>query len=96
MSSQSKRALYRQQQRCARPLETYANLIGKSDAAQGLKQNLEENKGSEAQLTMIAEEQVNQQAAGSAGRSAARVSDPALRRNNRKAADPIRIGSLLS
>ncbi len=44
-------------------LETYAQLIGKSDAAKGLKENLEDSKGGDAKLTKIAEEQVNQEAA---------------------------------
>ncbi len=44
-------------------LETYAQLIGKQDAAEGLKQNLEDSKGGDAKLTKIAEETVNQEAA---------------------------------
>lgn len=44
-------------------LETYAKLIGKSDAAQVLKQNLEDSKGGDAKLTRIAEETVNPEAA---------------------------------
>ena len=44
-------------------LETYAGLVGKSDAAEGLKQNLEDSKGGDAKLTKIAEETVNKQAA---------------------------------
>ena len=44
-------------------LETYARVIGKPDAAQGLKQNLEDSKGGDAKLTRIAEQTVNQQAA---------------------------------
>ena len=43
-------------------LETYARLIGKGDAAEPLKQNLEDSKGGDAKLTKIAEEKVNQQA----------------------------------
>ena len=43
-------------------LETYAQLIGKQDAAQGLKQNLEDSKGGDAKLTKIAEDTVNQDA----------------------------------
>ncbi len=44
-------------------LEHYADLLGKSDAAQGLKQNLEDSKGGDAKLTRIGEENVNQKAA---------------------------------
>ena len=44
-------------------LETYAQLIGKQDAAAGLKQNLEDSKGGDAKLTKIAEEKVNGEAA---------------------------------
>lgn len=44
-------------------LETYARVIGKPDAAEGLKQNLEDSKGGDAKLTKIAEETVNQEAA---------------------------------
>lgn len=44
-------------------LESYAKLIGKSDAAQSLKQNLEESKGGDAKLTRIGEEKINQKAA---------------------------------
>ena len=40
-------------------LETYAKLIDKSDAAQGLKQNLEDSKGGDEKLTKIAEKTVN-------------------------------------
>ncbi len=43
-------------------LETYARLVGKQDAAEGLKQNLEDSKGGDAKLTKIAEETVNQEA----------------------------------
>lgn len=44
-------------------LETYARLIGKTDAAQGLKENLEDSNGGDAKLTKIGEEKVNQEAA---------------------------------
>ena len=44
-------------------LETYARLLGKQDAAEDLKQNLEDSKGGDAKLTRIAEEKVNQEAA---------------------------------
>ena len=44
-------------------LETYAKLLGKQDAAEGLKQNLEDSKGGDAKLTKIGEEKVNQEAA---------------------------------
>ncbi len=44
-------------------METYVKLIGKQDAAQGLKENLEDSKGGDAKLTKIAEETVNQEAA---------------------------------
>ena len=44
-------------------LETYAQLLGKKDAAEGLKQNLEDSKGGDAKLTKIGEEKVNQEAA---------------------------------
>lgn len=43
--------------------ETYARLIGKEDAAEGMRQNLEDSKGGDAKLTRIAEETVNQEAA---------------------------------
>ncbi len=43
-------------------LATYADLIGKKDAAQGLNQNLEDSKGGDAKLTAIAEQQVNREA----------------------------------
>lgn len=41
----------------------YADLIGQSEAAQGLKQNLEDSKGGDEKLTRIGETNVNQQAA---------------------------------
>ena len=44
-------------------LESYARLIGKGDAAQPLKQNLEDSKGGDEKLTRIAEGTVNQKAA---------------------------------
>lgn len=44
-------------------LETYAKLLGKNDAAEDLKQNLEDSKGGDAKLTKIAEERVNKEAA---------------------------------
>lgn len=44
-------------------LETYAQLLGKQDAAEGLKQNLEDSKGGDAKMTKIGEEKVNQEAA---------------------------------
>lgn len=44
-------------------LETYAKLVGKNDAADLLKQSLEDSKGGDQKLTSIAEEQVNSQAA---------------------------------
>ncbi len=47
-------------------LAHYAELIGKSDAAQPLKQNLEDSKGGDEKLTRIGEEKVNQQAARAA------------------------------
>ena len=47
-------------------LEHFAQLLGKSDAAQPLKQNLEDSKGGDAKLTKIGEENVNKQAAAAA------------------------------
>ena len=47
-------------------LQHFAELIGKSDAAAGLKQNLEDSKGGDAKLTKIGEENVNKQAASAA------------------------------
>ena len=44
-------------------LESYAKLIGKEDAAQGLRENLDDSKGGDAKLTKIGEEKVNQEAA---------------------------------
>jgi len=44
-------------------METYAKLIGKNDAGELMKQNLEDSKGGDAKLTGIAEETVNPQAA---------------------------------
>lgn len=44
-------------------LASYAELIGKQDAAQGLKQNLEDSKGGDEKLTKIGETKVNQEAA---------------------------------
>ena len=44
-------------------MESYGKLIGKEDAAQSLKQNLEDSKGGDAKLTKIGEETVNQEAA---------------------------------
>lgn len=44
-------------------LESYAKLIGKAEAAQSLKQNLEDSKGGDAKLTRIGEEKINQKAA---------------------------------
>ena len=44
-------------------LESYAKLIGKQDAAQGLTENLEDSKGGDAKLTKIGEEKVNREAA---------------------------------
>ena len=41
----------------------YAELIGKSDAAKGLKENLEDSKGGDEKLTRIGETKVNQEAA---------------------------------
>ncbi len=41
----------------------YAELVNQSEAAQLLKQNLEDSKGGDAKLTRIAEENVNTQAA---------------------------------
>lgn len=43
-------------------METYAKLLGKQDAAQGMTENLEDSKGGDAKLTKIAEETVNQEA----------------------------------
>ncbi len=40
-------------------LATYADLLEKSDAAQGLKQNLDDSKGGDEKLTRIAEQTVN-------------------------------------
>ena len=40
----------------------YAELIGKGDAAQGLKENLEDSKGGDQKLTAIGEQKVNPQA----------------------------------
>ncbi len=44
-------------------LESYAKLVGKSDAAQPLTENLEDSKGGDAKLTRIAEQSINQKAA---------------------------------
>ena len=44
-------------------LEHFAQLLGKSDAAQPLTQNLEDSNGGDAKLTEIGEENVNKQAA---------------------------------
>ena len=44
-------------------LETYAKLIGKEQAAQALRQNLDDSKGGDEKLTRIAEQTVNPQAA---------------------------------
>ena len=41
----------------------YAELIGQSQPAEGLKQNLDDSKGGDEKLTRIAEEKVNQEAA---------------------------------
>lgn len=43
-------------------LTHYAELIGKQDAAKGLKENLEDSKGGDEKFTRIGEEKVNQQA----------------------------------
>ena len=43
-------------------LNHYAELIGKQDAAKGLKENLEDSKGGDEKFTRIGEEKVNQQA----------------------------------
>ncbi len=45
-------------------LAHYANLVGKTDAAQGLKQNLDDSKGGDEKLTRIGEGNVNKKAAG--------------------------------
>ncbi len=45
-------------------LETYAQLLGKQDAAQGLRENLDDSKAGDSKLTKIAEERVNHEAAG--------------------------------
>ncbi len=45
-------------------LATYAELVGKKDAVQGLRQNLDDSKGGDETLTKIANEKVNQEAAG--------------------------------
>ncbi len=47
-------------------LEHFAQLLGKSDAARPLTQNLEDSKGGDAKLTKIGEENVNKQAAATA------------------------------
>lgn len=47
-------------------LAHYAELIGKTDAAQPLNQNLEDSKGGDAKLTKIGEENVNRKAAQAA------------------------------
>ncbi len=44
-------------------LETYAKLIGKEQAAQALRQNLDDSKGGDEKLTRIAEQTVNPKAA---------------------------------
>ena len=44
-------------------MKTFAELIGKKDAAQSLEQNLDDSKGGDAKLTKIAQETVNQEAA---------------------------------
>ena len=43
-------------------LAHYAELIGKQDAAKGLKENLEDSKGGDEKFTRIGEEKVNKQA----------------------------------
>ncbi len=43
-------------------LAHYAELIGKEDAAHGLKQNLEESKNGDEKFTQIGENKVNQEA----------------------------------
>ncbi len=45
-------------------MQSYAELLGKQDAAQGLKQNLEDSKNGDEKLTKIGEQTVNQEAAG--------------------------------
>jgi ferritin-like metal-binding protein YciE len=44
----------------------YAELIGKTDVVEGLKQNLEDSKGGDEKLTRIGEEKVNPEAAHAA------------------------------
>ncbi len=44
-------------------MASYAELIGKQDAAQGLNENLEDSKGGDKKLTSIGEQQVNREAA---------------------------------
>jgi ferritin-like metal-binding protein YciE len=44
----------------------YAELVGKSDAGKGLKQNLDDSKGGDEKLTRIGERNVNQKAAHAA------------------------------
>ena len=47
-------------------LETYAKLIGKQDAAQGLTENLEDSKGGDKKFTELGEQKINQEAAQAA------------------------------
>ena len=47
-------------------LQSYAELIGKGDAAKGLEENLEDSKGGDEKLTRIAEAKVNPEAAHAA------------------------------
>ena len=48
---------------CYGSLAHYADLIGKKDAAQGLKQNLDDSRGGDEKLTRIGEQNVNKKAA---------------------------------
>ncbi len=43
-------------------LQSYAKLLGKSDAAEGLEENLEDSKNGDEKFTSIAESTVNEQA----------------------------------
>ena len=43
-------------------LQHYAELLGKGDAAKGLKENLEDSKNGDEKFTAIGEEKVNQEA----------------------------------
>ena len=47
-------------------METYAKVIGKSDAATGLTENLNDSKAGDSKFTELAKQKINQQAAQAA------------------------------